>query len=492
MTIMGARAGFTMTENRWAAAIVAVTGAVLLVTLYCLSHGITIIFMHLYYIPIVLLSYHYRRTGFLLSVLLSITYFLLVAAFVHADLQETAGAAIRVMVFVGIAALVAYLSENLVTTQGELEKTVQIQQGIIQNADVWLTVLDTKGNVLVWNRAAEKISGFPAEAVTGRSDVWKALYPDPGYRKEVTGTITRIIADKTSADNFESEIRRKDGTARIISWNTRGMTDPGSGEQRYVSIGLDITERKTAEVELGVANARLRELDRLKSLFIASMSHELRTPLNSIIGFTGILIKGMAGELNAEQKKQLGMVQESARHLLALINDVIDISKIEAGKIEASVSRFSLAATMEEIRNSMAPAARDQKLSLTVEIPAGVTVTSDERRIRQIVMNLVSNAIKFTDRGEVRVAAAQAGDLIEIRVSDTGIGIGSEDLPRLFHPFVRIATPGRLTEGTGLGLYLSRRLALFLGGDLTATSRMNSGSEFVFTFPVTYKKQEEP
>jgi PAS domain S-box-containing protein len=492
MTGGAGRTGFTMTENQWTAAIISVTVAVLLVTLFCLSHGITIIFMHLYYIPIVLMSYHYRRTGFLLSVLLSIGYFLLVAAFVHADLQETAGAAMRVMVFIGIAALVAYLSESLARTKGELEKTVEIQQGIIQHADVWLTVLDHRGNVLVWNRAAERLSGFPAEDVVGRNDVWKALYPDSGYRKEVSGTIVRTIADNNFSHNFESEIRHRDGTMRIISWNTRGMIDPGSGEKRYVAIGLDITERKRAEMELGAANARLRELDRLKSLFIASMSHELRTPLNSIIGFTGILIRGMAGELNAEQKKQLGMVRDSARHLLALINDVIDISKIEAGKIEASVSSFSLAGMMADLRTSFAPSAHDRGLSLTVEIPADETVTSDERRIRQVVMNLMSNAIKFTDTGSVRVTAARAGDLVEIRVCDTGIGISSGELERLFHPFVRIATPGRLTEGTGLGLYLSRRLALFLGGDLTASSGMNAGSEFVFTFPLTYKKQEEP
>ena len=242
--------------------------------------------------------------------------------------------------------------------------------------------------------------------------------------------------------------------------------------------------------ELSDANERLKELDRLKSMFIASMSHELRTPLNSIIGFTGIMVKGLAGEINEEQQKQLRMVQESARHLLALINDVIDISKIEAGKIEAGVSTFDLADVIRDVRITLGPAALEQGLMLNVETPGSITVTSDERRIKQIIMNLVSNAIKFTDKGGVDLTVEQKETVVEVRVRDTGIGIGKEDLERLFRPFSRIAVPGRLTEGTGLGLYLSQKLARFLGGEITAESEMHKGSVFTFSFPMTYVKQE--
>ncbi len=133
------------------------------------------------------------------------------------------------------------------------------------------------------------------------------------------------------------------------------------------------------------------------------MSHELRTPLNSIIGFTGIMAKGLAGEINEEQKKQLGMVQDSARHLLALINDVIDISKIEADKIEVGVSTFNLDDVLREVENTLGPAAREQGLVLEVERGVPLSITSDERRVRQIITNLVSNAIKFTDEGRVDV-----------------------------------------------------------------------------------------
>ena len=249
-----------------------------------------------------------------------------------------------------------------------------------------------------------------------------------------------------------------------------------------------VTERTS---ELSEANVRLQELDRLKSMFIASMSHELRTPLNSIIGFTGIMMKGMAGEINPEQRKQLGMVQDSARHLLALINDVIDISKIEAGKIEAGVSTFNLAEIIQEVGNTVGPSAQEQGLVLNIEIPGPISVTSDERRVKQIIMNLVSNAIKFTDTGSVDVTVGQKGTVIEVCVRDTGIGIGKEDMEQLFRPFGRIAVPGRLTEGTGLGLYLSKKLARFLGGDITVESHPGKGSIFTLTFPVTYEKQED-
>jgi signal transduction histidine kinase len=243
--------------------------------------------------------------------------------------------------------------------------------------------------------------------------------------------------------------------------------------------------------ELSEANLHLQELDRLKSLFIASMSHELRTPLNSIIGFTGIMANGYAGEINAEQKKQLGMVQDSARHLLALINDVIDISKIEAGKIEAGVSTFNFDDVLREVENTLGPAAREQGLVLHVERGVPLSITSDERRVKQIITNLVSNAIKFTDKGRVDVSVERKGTVVEVHVRDTGIGIEKEDLEKLFRPFARVMVPGRLVEGTGLGLYLSKKLARFLGGDITVESELHKGSVFTFSFPVIYKKQED-
>ncbi|MCX6690713.1 MAG: PAS domain S-box protein [Methanoregula sp.] len=309
--------------------------------------------------------------------------------------------------------------------------------------------------------------------------------------------------------SLECRLRRADGvyqwwlirgvplrnaSGEILKWfgTCTNIEDLKQAEEDLRKLNLELEERVIDRTrELSDANERLKELDRLKSMFIASMSHELRTPLNSIIGFTGIMVKGKTGAINPEQKKQLSMVQDSARHLLALINDVIDISKIEAGKIDASISTFDLARVIRDVQNTFAPQAAEQGLALNIQIPESISVTSDDRRITQIIMNLVNNAIKFTDAGSVDLTVQKRGAFVEVRVRDTGIGITGEDIQKLFHPFVRVQVPGRLTEGTGLGLYLSQKLARFLGGEITVESEPATGSVFMFLFPVVYEKQEE-
>jgi len=262
--------------------------------------------------------------------------------------------------------------------------------------------------------------------------------------------------------------------------------------------------------ELQKANLRLQELDQLKSMFIASMSHELRTPLNSIIGFTGIILQGMSGKITEEQRKQLSMVQSSGRHLLALINDVIDISKIEAGKVELSIKEFDLSGVIRSVKDSFDPALAEKGLKLSIEMPEKLGIKSDERRTKQVLMNLLSNAIKFTDQGGVRITAQRvkswefgvpptpslplgvgrvregvSEDFIQISVKDTGVGIKKEDMVYLFEPFYKIPVGGRfLQEGTGLGLYLSKKVVDLLGGRLEAESEYGKGSRFVFTLPL--------
>jgi PAS domain S-box-containing protein len=383
-----------------------------------------------------------------------------------------------------------------------LQESEEFNRSLVENLPDIIAIYDNKGIVRFANRAGLNILGSPLSKVVGKPIL---SFVTDDQRKDME---MKMSARLSGAQLTPYEIDIRTGSGEIIPVLLQGVpisyrkepavlllmtniTERKQAEQRLVEAHHDL-ERKVAERthELSEANLHLQDLDRLKSLFIASMSHELRTPLNSIIGFTGIMIKGMAGEINAEQKKQLGMVQDSARHLLALINDVIDISKIEAGKIEAGVSTFNLADVINDVRNTFGQAAQDLGLVLNMEIPGPIAVTSDERRIKQIIMNLVSNAIKFTDTGRVDVTVKQKGVVVEISVRDTGIGIGKEDLEGLFRPFVRVVVPGRLTEGTGLGLYLSRKIARFLGGDIMAESERDNGSVFTFTFPVTYEKQE--
>lgn len=269
-------------------------------------------------------------------------------------------------------------------------------------------------------------------------------------------------------------------------------------------LSIDITERKKAEdalkelnvsleqkvvertEELQAALVRAEAADRLKSAFLATMSHELRTPLNSIIGFTGIVLQELAGPLNEEQTKQLGMVRGSARHLLDLINDVLDISKIEAGQLEVKAEPFDLRESVERVAASVRPSAEQKGLELVVRMNLEADeMTGDRRRVEQVLINVVNNAIKFTERGRVTIDVERDDENAVVRVTDTGIGIKPEDMGTLFLPFRQIDTGlSRQHEGTGLGLAICRKLVTLMGGDITVSSEWARGSEFVVTLPL--------
>ena len=240
-------------------------------------------------------------------------------------------------------------------------------------------------------------------------------------------------------------------------------------------------------VELREALERARQADRVKSAFLATMSHELRTPLNSIIGFTGLLRQELPGPLNEEQRKQMGMIQKSSRHLLDLINDVLDISKIEAGQLETQRERFSAREVLESVHESLRPLADDKGLSFDLQVDREVEdLVSDQRRFRQIVINLVNNAIKFTESGEVVIEAEvlehDGEKLLKVAVRDTGVGICEKDRDRIFQAFSQLNTGiSRTHEGSGLGLAICKRLSALLGGTLDFQSVVGSGTVFTLT-----------
>ncbi|MHB8770110.1 MAG: sensor histidine kinase [Syntrophales bacterium] len=253
---------------------------------------------------------------------------------------------------------------------------------------------------------------------------------------------------------------------------------------------IDDRIRREAELqrtmgELAVAKKQAEAADNLKSAFLATMSHELRTPLNSIIGFTGIILRERVGPLNDEQKKQLNMVRRSSQHLLALINDVLDISKIEAGQLQVFPEKIDLRQIVDKVVQAERPLADGRGLELAYEIaPGAETAAGDQRRVEQVLLNLLSNALKFTERGSVRIACEAEADTVVVKVIDTGIGIKEEDLDKLFQSFRQIDSGlTRKYDGTGLGLSISKRLVELMGGRIRVESVWGAGSTFAFSLP---------
>jgi signal transduction histidine kinase len=306
-------------------------------------------------------------------------------------------------------------------------------------------------------------------------------------RDEVFGVLLIYACEPDAFDDTEVELlvdlgsTLSYGMEAIRTQRERALA-MATLEQTHLELEKRVLERTR---ELSVAKEAAESADRLKSTFLATMSHELRTPLNSIIGFTGILLQGLAGDLNAEQSKQLGMVQGSARHLLALINDVLDISKIEAGQLVLSRDTFHIQDCVDSCLAALAPLAHKKGLRLRHEVDDGIgPMRGDRRRVEQVLLNLVGNAIKFTERGEVTIRVADSADALNVSVRDTGIGIDPVNLGSLFKPFHQIEVGlARRHEGTGLGLSICRRLLDLMGGTIGVDSKVGEGSCFHFTLP---------
>ncbi len=259
---------------------------------------------------------------------------------------------------------------------------------------------------------------------------------------------------------------------------------------RAVHVVHDITEAKKSE-DLRVEKERVEYANRAKSEFLATMSHELRTPLNSIIGFSELLKEGMYGELNEKQAHYINNVITSSKFLLDLINDILDLSKVEAGKIELAKERISVQVTIGETLILIKEKASKLNILLKQEIDPQIDfIEADKQRFKQILFNLLSNAVKFSKKegGTVTITAKKEGDMAKISVSDTGIGIKEEDMGKLFRDFSQVS-PETSKEygGTGLGLVITKKLVELHGGSITAESKYGEGSTFAFTIPVKKK-----
>ncbi len=540
---------------------------------------------------------------------------------------------------------------------------------LIDNAAIWINVLDPHGRITLWNKAAEKISGYSRDEVVGHADIWEWLYPDEAYRNSIYAEAAAILRDGIEVADFETRIRTKAGEERIISWNSQRFFGPDGALLGSSAIGQEVTERKQAEALL-LSHSRLQKLvadmsatfinlppnavdqtiettlERLgtffkversyifrllpngthlnnthewcangvepqitrmqnlalasfpwlarhlrsgetlhvpdvealppeaaaeqaelqrqsirsllvvplisdhqlhgmlgfdvvsrrcewdytqiatlrvitetiagafarrqaeeetlraketaeaasmaKSAFLANMSHELRTPLNAIIGYSEILLEDAEASGNDNAITDLRRIATAGHHLLTMINDVLDISKIEAGKMELHPETFDLGEELRGVLETVAPlvARNNNRLNSMIDARIG-TIHSDRTKLRQTLYNLLSNAAKFTENGSIDFSAQlRDGDhagCVELQVRDSGIGMTAEQLDRLFQPFTQAdASTTRKYGGTGLGLAISKRFVEMLGGSIEVDSTPSVGTTFTVRFPLRH------
>jgi protein-histidine pros-kinase len=364
------------------------------------------------------------------------------------------------------------------TERAHAEAMLRRLATIVETSDDPIIACTLDDTIETWNRGAIRLFGFEPAEMIGRSI--ESIVPLE-RRSELAFLRSRIERGE-HIEHFETVRLRKNGSRVPVSLTVSPITGRLGRVIGTSSIARDMTERKRFESTLREKNLELERASLAKDRFLAGMSHELRTPLNAVIGFAGTLLMRLPGPLNADQERQLRTVQASARHLLSLINELLDLAKIESGSIDFHPEPLACEEIVAEVLDSLRPTADGKGLFLIGEFPPEpVKLHSDRRAIRQILLNLVGNALKFTERGGVRVALSDKGGRetgsVLFRISDTGPGVAPADMDRLFLPFRRLGgEPG--VEGTGLGLYLSRNLARALGGDVIATSELGRGSVF--------------
>ncbi|MEQ9354146.1 PAS domain S-box protein [Coleofasciculus chthonoplastes] len=374
--------------------------------------------------------------------------------------------------------------------ESQIRETETRYAQIVELAEEGIWVTDAQGNTTYINQAMARMLGYTEVDMLGHAI---ADFIPPGDNRFTSAS--SIPLNQNQVHRQEVELRTKSGNTIWAYMSTSPVLDDQENLLWSCALVYDITERKQAEKQLcesneriSLANAELARATRLKDEFLASMSHELRTPLNAILGLAEALQEEVYGSLTPKQHKSLATIEQSGKHLLDLINDILDLSKIESGKMSLSVSLVSVDSLCESSLTFIKQQAQQKNIRLDYHIAPGLSeIEVDERRIRQVLVNLLSNAVKFTPDGgkiSLQVTTDPDGEQLQLSVTDTGIGIAPENLDKLFKPFVQLdSSLSRRYAGTGLGLALVRRIVELQGGSIALDSEVGKGSCFTVTLP---------
>ena len=387
--------------------------------------------------------------------------------------------------FAGTVTVVTDLTERY-----RLEREIQRERDFIvavtDAANTLIVVTDRQGTVVQFNRAAQTLTGFELSELSSRP-FWETLMHAPNVARVLE--IFEQLSVEAASLEIEIPISTKGGERHEVIWSVAPLRDATGQVTHFVGKGVDVSERRKAEARAKEALKDVQRANRLKSEFLANVSHELRTPLHALVGFADLLENPEIGKLNPDQADCVAEINAASDHLLALINDLLDLSKVDSGNVSFQFETLELEPLLESSLSLVRHRADAQGIRLELSIEAGLkTINAGSRQLKQIMLNLLSNAVQFTpENGLIRLTIRAGTGLyagtLEIAVTDSGVGISRADLERIFEPFAQVSSAPERHKGFGLGLTLTKRLVELHGGSIGVSSEPGAGSTFTVRLP---------